>query len=318
MRGGQYRIEAAWLDECTGTAYCAPFVAECSNWRAYEADLTTAGGPRVTMVARVPPGDGDARRELDIVNMRLVPLVRAMTRLLQAACMERETVHVTYVACEHKRVLPQVAELPLGPVHVNGGVAFLRDGRVLVYRKEDACKVMMHELLHMFGADAAIRGDSVVEQTLCQRFNVVSSIGMAMGEVFVDAIACYLHALWEAALRGLRAAQAGEYVGRQAKHVRLVAARVLRHFGRLPFGVRRNAGAGTAAIRENTHAFSYYVCKAAVWQQDVLPIFLAAYPPGRLPTDTRRFADFISEALMRFNVTRKPQRDCIRMTLWTT
>jgi hypothetical protein len=72
-------------------------------------------------------------------------------------------------------------------------------------------------------------------------------------------------------------------------HTAAAAARVLAHYGRAGALLPGGAG-GRSEIREATHAFAYYVLKAAAWRD--LPGFLRRFPPwgrGVVPLDAARF-----------------------------
>ncbi len=54
---------------------------------------------------------------------------------------------------------------PIGPEHINGGYCMPCDpSTVVIYRYEDATRVLMHELLHGFCTDAALTADYGIEQ----------------------------------------------------------------------------------------------------------------------------------------------------------
>lgn len=55
---------------------------------------------------------------------------------------------VGFFAWEAKRLLPEPGE-PIGPEHVNGGYAYpCKPNSIIVYRKEEATRVLIHELFH--------------------------------------------------------------------------------------------------------------------------------------------------------------------------
>lgn len=157
---------------------------------------------------------------------------------------------VWYAPIGAAKQLPRQAGRILTCDNVNSGLTCFEDTAVsvFVYRREDACKVMMHELLHALGVDEAWRG-SVDDN-----------------ESYVDTLACYMHSLWAYRLGRLgRPASQGNPIGVEAAlrttrdHIMNVASRVERHFEGMPW-------------LESTHARAYYVGKAALWHD--LPAFL--------------------------------------------
>lgn len=68
---------------------------------------------------------------------------------------------IIWFAADVPRVLPQRGEL-VGPQHINGGYTYPCDSTgIVIYRKEEATRVLIHELLHASCLDSA---DASVEQ----------------------------------------------------------------------------------------------------------------------------------------------------------
>lgn len=121
------------------------------------------------------------------------------------------------------------------------------DMGVLVFRRQDAQKVLVHELLHLFEIDALLRGlpRELEERVVRNRRGLWSwrlpaeGSALALNEAYTDALACFIFCDGDLA--------------RARAHAVSKAARVLAHFrwGALPF-------------QETTHAFAYYVVKAAM------------------------------------------------------
>ncbi len=256
----------------SAAGYCPAFVRPFASKPLYAATWKTPmRRVGVTLSARTEEGAAYARAEL-------APLLEAVVDMLEAAGVGRKpTVDVAYVPCPQLRSTPRAKGASIGSVHVNGGVTTVADGRILVFRREDAPKVMVHELLHLYGLDGALFAPSAAvrgaESALATRHRVRTN-DMRLAEAYVDLMACYLHAVW----RGRAGPRdMAETVGR---HLDAVAWRVLR--------VLRDS-------REETHAFAYYVCKAALWPH--LPRVLAAFPPGHPPSDPAAFAAMTDVAL---------------------
>lgn len=56
---------------------------------------------------------------------------------------------IFWLPSEVPRLYPVSAQEPLGPAHLNGGYCYpCRSDTVVVYRKEEATRVLVHELLH--------------------------------------------------------------------------------------------------------------------------------------------------------------------------
>lgn len=171
----------------------------------------------------------------------LLPVMLRVIKRFRGAVI----VHVTYCEACGERLLPARRGAALTSEHVNGGVSMGQSMGVMVFRRQDAQKVLVHELIHLFGMDEPLRGlDPNVEAGVVHDRKGFWSWGphtfpIGLNEAYTDALACIIYC-------------DGDLV-RARRHAVLVAARVLAHFrwGALPFC-------------ESTHAFSYYVVKAAL------------------------------------------------------
>lgn len=198
--------------------------------------MTVSDGHTLTVL-------GDAK-DRSYAKRRLVPVILMCLRRFGRG---RKEVHVTYCDACGDRVLPAKHGTPLASEHVNGGVTMDRDMGVLVFRRQDAQKVLVHELMHLFGMDESIRGlDSTLEKRVVRDRPGLWSwrgsknpVPIALSEAYTDAIACIIYC-------------DGDLV-RARQHAVSTASKVLEHFGW-----------GTLPFSETTHAFSYYVVKAAM------------------------------------------------------
>ena len=264
------------LREFTGSVFCPPYVADALSWEHVTgcAGVSNDGKTRVEFDVHVKDAADTAFAQDAIVPV-VLRTVAMLNEALEGVANVRR-VHITFVAHDRPRLLPVAPREPLMPVHINGGIT--SGDRVIVHRTEDAVKVTIHELLHLYGYDAALRGDKGVEARLASAFDVrllSSGVGhLGIGECFIDALACFLHAV-----------HAGAPLARYKKHINVVAARLLMHHAASYDGTR------IPPTSEGTHAFMYYVCKAAIWAR--LDAFLRAHPPGMRPTDTEAFGELL-------------------------
>lgn len=186
---------------------------------------------------------GGGHRDRLFAQRHLVPVVLECVRVLQVISGARP-VHVTYCNACPARVLPMKQATTLTSENVNGGVCMGTWMGVLVFRRQDAVKVLIHELLHLFGVDEALRSLSPqVEAKIIRPCRGLwgerkGTLPIHLSEAYTDAIACLIFC--------------GDHLRARACAVDR-AARILIHFG-----------AGRVSFREDTHVFSYYVVKAAM------------------------------------------------------
>ena len=193
---------------------------------------------------------------------------------------------------DEDKVLPSVAGKPVGTDHVNSGLSIRRgvQGHVfLVYRREDMLKVIIHEVLHCYGLDRRSPSPAF-ERWLAERWGVRSEPDggvLRLTEAYVDALAILMYCIVTA--KPWSARKVSRLIGAASKHCMAVAGNLVRHF---------TAAAGRRGIiAESTHAFSYYVAKAALLFD--VARGLAAMPQSGLRTakDVLAFQDAVANAL---------------------
>ena len=84
----------------------------------------------------------------------------------------------------------------LGPNEVNGGATIMTDNpSIIMWRKEEICKVLIHELVHAFAYDHSREGDTPdITKHYQEKYNVSSqtlNIFEAYTEIWAELIHCY-------------------------------------------------------------------------------------------------------------------------------
>jgi hypothetical protein len=78
------------------------------------------------------------------------------------------------------KILPNIKNVVLSPEHVN--TAFTRTcpsvSEIVVYRKEEWFKVLMHETIHNLGLDFSDADNSISKRRIKQLFNVNSNVNL--------------------------------------------------------------------------------------------------------------------------------------------
>lgn len=204
---------------------------------------------------------------------RLMPVVLECVRCL---ALDTRPVHVTFCDACGDRLLPATPGGTISSEHVNGGMCMGTFMGVLVFRRQDAEKVLVHELLHLFDVDTPLRSlpselQAHVARPLSGMWATISSTAstVCLSEAYTDAVACVVFC-------GLERARA---------HAVQVAVRVLCHFGM-----------GRRPFLESTHVFSYYIVKAAmlVHARGFLSLLRSN---GLTPKDPQRVARFMETGL---------------------
>lgn len=253
------------------------------SWPVFDASDTA--GLRMQMFAR-------SRHAAKASAARLMPLVSRTVAMLRS--IRRPELHILYVDDTMKRCVPRG---PIQPEHINGGMTissmFSDRMTVIVYRREDAAKVMIHELLHAHGVDENIRGDSAAEARAMASFGVrqvlpfTRSIGL--GEAYTETLACHL----------LSVAFGRRGAVQDASNK--LAKQLLGHFGRSSMLVQDREDQQRLPIAEGTHATAYVLGRAALLQPACLRLLLDTYPPGKPPTNADGFCTMLLSAASRWD-----------------
>jgi len=244
-------------------------------WNAVRITGGASSGVTITVVLPPPPNHGrPAPGGVDIVNTDTVrdarahmyPTVcRAYVALTAYIAVRNRAnnlssvhdivdMHAIYIAHPRKRVLP-ARDKVITPDHINGGFTTFgapqpvgQPWRVLVYRAEDATKVMLHEMMHLLHLD----GDQVpaaVENAWARRHVVVLAPpqqSLSIREAVAETLACFVYAA--ATSRSAAAARAA--CARMGRRIDAIAADLL---DRAP------------PFADGTHAFAYTIARAALW-----------------------------------------------------
>ncbi len=258
--------------------------------RSVSATIAGAGGTKVVVTM---PKDMQLGVTLDILAFT----VRVLTKL-----NAKRSLRVVLMPVRAPKRLPKKPGMVLGVNEVNSGYAWKVPGRgehctIVVYRKEDLNKVLIHEMVHCWDLDFK-RYDPRIDRFYATQYNlrlhekaVVHPFNkLALNEAFTEVIACYLHAavyvLFTGSSRTNKEAALSKALSREGRHYIDVASKVMAYLA-------------TPGATQGTHAFAYYVCKAAMFRN--LEGFFNA-----LGQSTERAMDFLSGELRDFDL---PKRD---------
>lgn len=180
-----------------------------------------------------------------------------LNRLLAPPLRHAEIVLGIAFFPEPKR-FPSAPGTPLSPAHVNSGVTFHSSTEpfCVVFRKEEWRKVLLHELYHLHEHFLPVRGADVLtryEEKLAKDLSIRSETGVRIMEAFTEALTTLTYIPlyfrddigkdWHALQRAYDLA---------ADVAVKKAAAVMQHY------------ATSSEWHEQTHAYSYYVVKAAL------------------------------------------------------
>ena len=116
-------------------------------------------------------------------------------RLMRIYSSKNQKPQILWFASRHVRTFPSKGQ-PLKPEHINGGYCMACDpGTVVIYRREDATRVLIHELLHGFCTDKPLTNTYKVEHLETETEAWAEIILSAAREVGIASPAPLPHAL---------------------------------------------------------------------------------------------------------------------------
>jgi hypothetical protein len=251
----------AWLSTAKKSPWIPQWVHPAiQSWPAVRVSQSDLDSLSITALIQ-----GTDAASLKHIQQDIYPIVRAAYQVLSTHLKRKNgspppAAHIVYVACDKKRSLPAIAKV-VEPKHINGGLTVFRKQqpdhpwRILVYRQEDAIKVILHELVHLFNVEGT-KYDAAEEAAWARQNDiaVVAPIGrLEIAEAVVETVACYMYAVMYVSPqltdipKKLRIRAACEKLGDQMD-------RITHHLlSRAP------------PLFDGTHTFAYVVARSALW-----------------------------------------------------
>ena len=213
--------------------------------------------------------------------------------IMQGIKKSNRVINLNLIDYLGKKTLPLNPREPLKAKHVNSGLTtfyrFTNRADVLVYRREEMCKVLIHELIHAHDIDSKFISNSG-ESRLARIFCLSR---LEVNEAFTDAFACLLNIILFTCF------EKGEIVERLILHfeneigfIKAQAYKVIKHTG-----YNKQC---THIINTDTNAMSYYVFKAIIF--DNFDDYLEFLKHNKLQFNGERSMIDFAEKLIQKNV----------------
>jgi hypothetical protein len=235
---------------------------------------------------------------------------------------QKAVVRVMLIACPLEKMLPKTMGATIASDNVNSAFASLPSSRdphgfVVVYRKEELHKVVLHELVHLYGLDFRSYDPKydILFQTM---YNITvkhphknSRNALALYETYTETLAAYgsiiTSVLFDKKSSNKSAAVVRQSVEaritREARFFRSRVANIFSHFSH-------------ATFVEDTHVFAYYILKSAIFEH--LPLFIQLITKHgvcvRDPVPFLELCRFCCERSLKNNFSHKTYDHSLRMT----
>ena len=179
-----------------------------------------------------------------------------------------KSVHVHLFMTGYKKLLPKGKHI-LNEDNVNSGLteAYSDNGTLVIFRKEDWYKTLIHELLHLFGADQYTLLDKWNKPRLLKLFQIQSS--MAYGESYIE---FWTNTLQCAILSFYRSNRCIDmfhlyfktYMKLELQFSLYQANKILNYMSLNYNGLIRNTNNLNDNFKEGTNVFCYYILKTVL------------------------------------------------------
>lgn len=162
-----------------------------------------------------------------------------------------------------KKRLPSEDQL-LTSEHINSGVTF-RGGsitKIIVYRKEEMPKVLLHEIIHALDIDFNyVPGEDQFARLFCME----PGSSLTINETFTDSLTCLINTIMYSLFQNRRsphkfAKSVRENWRKEYRFIKGQCYKILQH---MKYGQAVHSRCSTK-LREDTHAIAYYVLKAVI------------------------------------------------------
>jgi hypothetical protein len=197
-----------------------------------------------------------------------------------------------------KKLFPQNPEQVLNEDNVNSGVTIFNDNEksIIIYRKEEIYKVLLHEMIHFYEIDFH-NYDTLYDKYFITKYGIQvnqpyknRNNPLALYESYTDTVACYGHIITNVLFKNDKNLSDNallsiikETLEKEIKHYKLQASKVLKF----------------SNLREDTHCFSYYIAKACIFSNFNKFIEFVEHNGIKLNTHEkqRRFLELLKELM---------------------
>lgn len=176
----------------------------------------------------------------------------------------KTNVKIKIYLCDLKKQFPKSDNQILNEFNVNSGATIFDNNNryVVIYRKEELYKVLLHELIHFYEIDFH-NYNMKYDRYFIKKFQIEvktpvknSNTPLALYESYTDTLACYGHTITYALFhhydKNIEDMNRiiDELMTKEIKHYTTIASKILKF----------------SKLKEDTHCFSYYIVKAGVYE----------------------------------------------------
>jgi len=186
-----------------------------------------------------------------------ISLIISIHELIKKLCKynenKKEKMLLLIFYISQKKYFPTNSGTTIGPIHVNSG-STLKNNYIMIWRKEDFYKVLIHEMIHFYNFDFDCLSEMNSKlKNIFNKYFKIENDNDALSESYVEVLALTIHSVIMAKLFNKHFDEVFSYEYRFAL---FQTAKILYFWNLLEYD-----DIFTHTIKQNTSVFSYYIIK---------------------------------------------------------
>jgi hypothetical protein len=196
-----------------------------------------------------------------IINMRLIQHMFQIIIILKNI-FNRNNINQTiiYFETNKKKKFPSKYKI-LGPNEINTGLTLLdlkKNGNIILFRKEEILKVLIHELIHSNLIDEKFifsNENTYLNKILCSNYNIV------LNEAFTETLATILNIYYIHIVKKLGKGELNKMLKNEIKYSNLISSKIFKYYNIEKIDDILIKNKCSNIFSQNTNVFSYYILK---------------------------------------------------------
>jgi hypothetical protein len=177
---------------------------------------------------------------------------------------------VTYFETYNKKKFPKNNNVILGPHEVNSGLTFLdfhKNGDIILYRKEEILKVLIHELIHSNLIDQKIIYSNKIKNfsnMFCVKYNIL------LNEAFTESFATLINIFYIHIINNLDKNVLNTMFNNELRYSIYICSKIIKYYNIKKIeDIIKDKNNCTNNFPQKTNVFAYYILKNILLQNHI-------------------------------------------------
>jgi hypothetical protein len=168
---------------------------------------------------------------------------------------------IQYFDCKLKKLFPKKKGAILTENNCNSGLSYVTNYYMIVYRREEFRRVMIHEIFHSFLGDYSLI-DIEHNKNLSKYFCLKDDDNININETYTESLATIINLLFIMLENGDPESKLDDMFRNELAYSTLVMLSILRHYGYTSIEeLKRVDGKKCKILPQKTSVFNYYILK---------------------------------------------------------